>query len=90
MNDTIAAIATALANKAISIIRVSGPEAIDIVNKIFVGKDLRKVPSHTIHYGKIKIDNRIDEVLVSAPPCTKNIYKRGCCRGELSWRNICY
>jgi tRNA modification GTPase len=66
MNDTIAAIATALANKAISIIRVSGPEAIDIVNKIFVGKDLRKVPSHTIHYGKIKIDNRIiDEVLVS-------------------------
>lgn len=66
MNDTIAAIATALANKALSIIRVSGPDAIDIVNKIFVGKDLRKVKSHTINYGRIKVDNRyLDEVLVS-------------------------
>ena len=66
MNNTIAAISTALGVGAISIIRVSGPESIEIVNKIFKGKDLTKVPTHTIHYGHI-IDNNeiIDEVLVS-------------------------
>ena len=65
-NDTIAAISTALGIGAISIIRVSGPESIKIVNKIFKGKDLTKVNTHTIHYGHI-IDNKeiIDEVLVS-------------------------
>ena len=65
-NDTIAPIATALSNSAISIIKVSGDEAIEIVNSIFKGKDLSKVKSHTIHYGYI-IDNEqvIDEVLVS-------------------------
>lgn len=66
MNDTIAAISTALGVGAISIIRVSGSESIEIVNKIFKGKDLTKVNSHTINYGHI-IDNNeiIDEVLVS-------------------------
>ena len=65
-NDTIAAIATAPSNSAISIIKVSGDEAIEIVNKIFKGKDLRKAKSHTIHYGHI-VDNGevLDEVLVS-------------------------
>jgi tRNA modification GTPase len=53
MYDTIAAISTALGVGAISIIRVSGPESIEIVNKIFKGKDLTKVDSHTIHYGHI-------------------------------------
>ena len=42
MNDTIAAISTTLGVGAISIIRVSGKEAIEIVNKIFKGKDLTK------------------------------------------------
>jgi len=66
MNDTIAAISTALGVGAISIIRVSGPESIEIVNKIFKEKDLTKVESHTIHYGHI-VDKEeiIDEVLVS-------------------------
>ena len=66
MNDTICAISTALGVGAISIVRVSGKEAIDIVNGIFDGKDLSKVDSHTIHYGYI-VDNKekIDEVLVS-------------------------
>ena len=66
MNDTIAAISTALGIGAISIIRVSGPDSIDIVNKIFKGKDLTTVPTHIIHYGHI-IDNNeiIDEVLVT-------------------------
>lgn len=64
MNDTIAAISTAPGIGAISIIRVSGTEAINIVNKIF-SKDLLKVNSHTINYGFIKNnDEIIDEVLV--------------------------
>jgi len=66
MNDTIAAISTTLGVGAISIIRVSGEEAIKIVNKIFKGKDLEKVDTHTINYGHItSADEIIDEVLVS-------------------------
>lgn len=67
MNDTICAIATSQGVGAIAIIRVSGEEAVDIVAKIFKGKDLRTVDSHTINYGKIidKSGNIIDEVLVS-------------------------
>ena len=53
MEDTIAAIATSLGVGAISIIRVSGPEAIKIVNNIFKGKDLTKQKTHTITYGHI-------------------------------------
>lgn len=65
MDDTIAAISTALGVGAISIIRVSGPQSIEIVNKIFKGKDLSKCESHTINYGHI-VDNDeiIDEVLI--------------------------
>ena len=66
MNDTIAAISTALGVGAISIIRVSGNDSLNIVNKVLKGKDLTKVPSHTIHYGHIISGNEIiDEVLVS-------------------------
>ena len=67
MNDTICAIATSQGVGAISIIRVSGEAAVDNVAKIFKGKDLRTVKSHTINYGKIidKSGNIIDEVLVS-------------------------
>ena len=66
MNDTIAAISTALGVGAISIIRVSGNDSLQIVNRIFKGKDLTKVDSHTINYGYI-YDRKelIDEVLVS-------------------------
>ena len=66
MDDTIVAISTALGVGAISIVRVSGKDALDIVNKVFDGKDLTKVKSHTINYGHIKYKNEvIDEVLVS-------------------------
>lgn len=66
MDDTIVSISTSLGVGAIAIIRLSGPKAIDIVNKIFKGKDLTKVDSHTINYGYIKEnDTIIDEVLVS-------------------------
>lgn len=67
MNDTICAIATSQGVGAIAIIRVSGEDAVAIVSKIFKGKDLKKVDSHTINYGHIidKSGNVIDEVLVS-------------------------
>ena len=66
MNDTIVAISTAMGEGAISIIRVSGNDAIDIVNSIYKGKDLTKVNSHTINYGHIIYnDEIIDEVLIS-------------------------
>ena len=66
MNDTICAIATSQGIGAIAIIRVSGESSIDIVNKLFKGKDLTKVDSHTINYGHIvEGDKVIDEVLVS-------------------------
>ncbi len=55
--DTIAAIATALSDSGIGIIRISGPEAVEICNRIFVNASgrpiLRQVASHTIHYGFI-------------------------------------
>ena len=66
MNDTICAISTSQGVGAISIVRVSGDDAIEVVNKIFKGKDLTKVSSHTINYGHIMDhDETIDEVLVS-------------------------
>ena len=67
MNDTICAIATSSGIGAIAIIRVSGEDSIEIVNKIFKGKDLTKVSSHTINYGHIidEQENTVDEVLVS-------------------------
>ena len=66
MDDTIAAISTAQGIGAISIIRVSGPKAFEIVSKIFSNKKFLEAPSHTIHYGYI-VDSgkKIDEVLVS-------------------------
>jgi len=65
MEDTIAAISSALGVGAISIIRISGEKSLEIINKIF-DKDLTNAKTHTIHYGHI-IDNNeiIDEVLVS-------------------------
>lgn len=69
--DTIAAIATALSDSGIGIIRVSGEEAIPIVHKIYRNKRNEDVlfhyQSHTIHYGFIieKNGSLIDEVMVS-------------------------
>ena len=66
--DTIAAMSTALGEGAIAIVRVSGDDAVEKVNRIFKGKDLTEVPSHTIHYGHIvDLDTNqvIEEVMVS-------------------------
>jgi tRNA modification GTPase len=66
--DTIAAIATAMSSSGIGIIRISGDEAVEIVSRIFLmknGKKLSDMPTHTIHYGHIKDgDEVIDEVMV--------------------------
>ncbi len=65
MEDTICAISTSLGG-AISIVRVSGKNAIKIVNKLFSTKNLETAKSHTIHYGYIVNETqKIDEVLVS-------------------------
>ena len=66
MLDTIAAISTAFGKGALSIVRMSGSESIEIANKVFKGKNLNKVKSHTVHYGHI-VDNGevIDEVLLT-------------------------
>jgi len=64
--DTIVALATATGSGAIAIIRLSGPEAITIANKVFHGKDLTKQASHTIHFGTVRDGSEVlDEVLAS-------------------------
>ena len=70
--DTIAAIATALNDSGIGIVRISGEKAIAIADSVFCTKSgrriLREVPSHTVHYGFIKDqkeDIMIDEVMAS-------------------------
>lgn len=65
MNDTIAAIATAKATGAVSIIRISGEEAILIASEL-INKDLSKKEGYTITFGTVQEDNEVvDEVLVS-------------------------
>ena len=92
MNDTIVAISTAMGVGAISIVRLSGPEAIEIASKIFKGKDLTKVDSHTINYGHI-IDKEeiIDEVLVSIMKSPKTFTKEDIveinCHGGIATTN---
>ena len=69
ITDTIAAISSAAGNSGIGIIRVSGDEAIEVVDKIFIpankNKKLANVESHTVHYGHIMDgDKTLDQVLV--------------------------
>ena len=91
MNDTIAAISTALGVGAVSIIRLSGDESIEIVNKIF-DRDLTRVGSHTISYGHI-VDNGevIDEVLVSVMKSPKTFTREDVveinCHGGIATTN---
>ena len=92
MDDTIVAISTSLGVGAISIIRLSGEDSINIVNKIFKGKDLTTVPTHTIHYGYIVDNNEIiDEVLVSIMRTPKTYTKENIveinCHGGISTTN---
>jgi len=64
--DTIIALSTPTGEGAIGVIRLSGPEAITLVNQVFHGKNLLEQPSHTLHYGTIRQQSKIlDEVVVS-------------------------
>lgn len=92
MNENICAISTALGVGAISIVRCSGPDVINIVNKIFKGTNLENVPSHTIHYGHI-VDGYdvIDEVLISVMRAPKTFTMEDVveinCHGGISTTN---
>ncbi|NBU09456.1 MAG: tRNA uridine-5-carboxymethylaminomethyl(34) synthesis GTPase MnmE, partial [Proteobacteria bacterium] len=71
LSDTIAAIATPLGEGGLAVLRVSGPQALAVADKVFVpvGKSSQKpsaAASHTIHYGRVERDGRfVDEVLVA-------------------------
>ncbi len=69
MEDTIAAVATAMAPSGIGIVRISGPEAVAVADRLYRGKKkekrLENMKSHTIHYGWIVEQEQVlDEVLV--------------------------
>jgi len=76
MKDTICAISTAPGKGAIILIKVSGDDAIKIVNKIFITKDLENEKTHTIHYGFLKDEKKLlDEVMVSIMKAPKTFTK---------------
>jgi tRNA modification GTPase len=73
-HETIAAISTPVGEGAIAIVRLSGPEAVEIAAKLFDGKALTTVPSHTIHYGKLidPVTGEVaEEVMVSVMKAPK-------------------
>lgn len=96
--DTIAAISTGLSNSGISIIRVSGPETFQVMDRIFrgkkFGKKLSEQKTHTIHYGWITDGEEIvDEVLVSvmrAPHTytTEDVAEINCHGGSLVTKKV--
>ena len=95
--DTIAAIATALADSGIGIIRMSGSEAVTVADRVFCAKNkktLQQSASHTIHYGYImENDEVIDEVLVMLmkAPCSytrEDTVEINCHGGVLVMRKI--
>lgn len=65
MEDTIAAISTAMGEGGIGIIRITGNKSLDILNEIFIGKKESVIKNRYFHYGKISDgENTVDEVLV--------------------------
>ena len=87
-SETIAAIATAMSNSGIGIIRVSGNEAIQVVDRIYCNSSyeqtLKKYKTHTIHYGYIfrpceesfidKKDNEFNITIITKIPVNSLIY----------------
>ncbi len=65
-SDTIVALSTPPGVGAIAVIRLSGENALELVNQVFDGKDLLQQKTHTVHFGNIKDDERLlDEVVVT-------------------------
>ena len=100
-NDTIAAISTAQGASGIGIVRLSGKEALEIVDKIFLPKDMAKpsdFKSYTLHYGWIvagcrRKPNIIDEVLLTVMRAPKSytredVVEINCHGGIVSLRSI--
>ena len=91
-NETIAAIATALSDSGIGIVRISGENAIYIIDNIFRSaagrRILTKVQSHTIHYGYIvdSDENVIDEVMVAVMKAPRSYTTED--TDQLSWRCV--
>lgn len=76
--DTIAAISTPMGEGAIAIVRLSGESSIPVADKMFKGKSLSEVASHTIHYGHIidtSTGNIVEEVMVSVMRAPKTFTK---------------
>lgn len=94
--DVIIGISTPFSKGAISIIRLSGKGSIELVNKVFKGRDLTKVKSHTINYGHIyDVNNEVlDEVLVSVFKAPKTYTKEDVveinCHGGLFITNLIF
>lgn len=97
LQDTIAAISTALGEGGIGIVRLSGPESLRIASKIFVGLDKKKpeqFKSYSLHYGKIVDQHKIiDEVLLTVMRGPKSYTRQdvveiNCHGGLLSLRKI--
>jgi tRNA modification GTPase len=67
LTDTIVALATPSGVGAIGVVRLSGPDAIAIVDEVFYGKTLSTQDSHTVHFGTIRHDDGriLDEVLAT-------------------------
>ena len=90
-DDTIAAIATARGRAALAVVRTSGPEALDVVNRCFRGADLAEVESHTAHVGFIEntdgddIDQVVATVFRAPNSATgENIVEVSCHGGDLA------
>ncbi len=88
--DTIAAISTGMTNSGIGIVRISGPEAIEIADRIYKGKEpLKNADSHTIHYGFIKDqEETVDEVLVMLMKAPRTYTGEDSSGDQLSWWNL--
>ena len=96
--DTIAAIATAMSNSGIGIVRISGEDAFEVADRVYCPKKgnrkVSEMQSHTIHYGYIRDGNEIlDEVLllVMRAPCsytTENTVEIDCHGGTLVMQRI--
>lgn len=95
--DTIAAISTALGEGSIAVIRVSGPESIAIIDRVFrSSRRLREADSHTVHYGHIvdpESSETIEEVLVTlmrAPRSftTEDVVEVNCHGGVVSVKKV--
>ena len=92
MSDTICAISTSLGVGAVSMIRVSGSDAVSIVNNLFDGDNLETSETHTIHYGFIVNEKeKIDEVLVTVMRAPKTFTREDVveinCHGGIATTN---